>query len=357
VQYSLYFHVPFCTRKCGYCHFYVIPDQNRFHALYMQTLKREWELRRPLLPQEGTLVSIYFGGGTPSLLGPERIDTILSWINPEKNVEITLETNPEVPVYAFPGINRVSLGIQSFDDELLTTLTRTHDSRKAEESLYAIADSGIKNISIDLMYDLPGQTLGQWEKTLERALSLPITHLSLYNLTIEPHTSFYKHRRALLSRTPNSETSLRMLQKAVEKLESGGLKRYEISAFSQPGFHSRHNTGYWKGRPFLGFGPSAFSYWEGARFRNTANLNRYAKMLNENRLPVDFHEKLPPEEALREKIAIGLRLIDGIDSWPLRFKKIYTKLCANGFLNPFTLSLSERGILFHDSVAEIIMNE
>ena len=356
MQYSLYFHVPFCTRKCGYCPFYVIPDQERFQTLYMRALKKEWELRLPVLPREGELVSIYFGGGTPSLLGPGRIETILSWINPSEQVEVTLEANPEANVFAFPGINRMSLGVQSFDDRLLTTLTRTHHSGKAEEAVYAILKSGIKNISIDLMYDLPGQTLESWEKTVERAAALPITHLSLYNLTIEPHTSFYKNRRKLLAQTPSSEISLQMLQMASQKLASAGLKRYEISAFSKQGFHSRHNTGYWEGRSFLGFGPSAFSYWEGARFQNCANLNRYAKILKENRLPVDFYEKLPPTEALKEKLAIRLRLLEGVEAWPRELKKIYTELCAERFLDPYNLSLSERGILFHDSVAEIIVN-
>ncbi|MCC5832978.1 MAG: radical SAM family heme chaperone HemW [Chlamydiales bacterium] len=355
VEYSLYFHVPFCTRKCGYCHFYVIPNKEPFRKLYMDALRREWELRRPFLPKEGRLISVYFGGGTPSLLGPEAIEKILSWIAPEKGVEITIETNPETSVALFPGINRVSLGIQSFDDSLLRTLTRTHRAGRAVDAAFALADSGIENISIDLMYDLPGQTLDSWERTLERAISLPIAHLSLYNLTFEPHTSFYKNRHTLFPRIPDGETSLRMLKSAVDRLQAAGLKRYEISAFSKPGFHSRHNTGYWKGRPFLGFGPSAFSYWEGARFRNCANLSQYAKMLNQNRLPIDFHEKLPLTEALKEKLAVGLRLLEGVEAWPRELKNIYIKLCDEGFLEANSLGLTERGILFHDSVAEIIM--
>lgn len=352
-EFSLYFHVPFCTRKCDYCHFYVIPNEPRFHALYMEALQQEWELRAPLIPSQG-LASIYFGGGTPSLLGSERIAEILSWINPSPEVEVTLEANPE-PLFPFPGVNRLSLGVQSFDNPLLTTLTRSHTASQAEKTVYALADAGIENISIDLMYDLHGQTLASWEKTLSIATSLPITHLSLYNLTIEPHTVFYKKRKQL--HLPPDSLSLEMLEMAVEKLEQAGLVRYEISAFAKPGFASRHNTGYWTGRPFLGFGPSACSYWDGARFRNIPHLNRYAKKLKNKFTPEDFYEKLTPFESLKEKLAIRLRLLEGLNGWPIELRNLYTILSTEGFLDPYLLRLTNKGILFHDSVAEIIINQ
>lgn len=352
-DYSLYFHIPFCTQKCGYCHFYVIPNQQRYHALYMEALKKEWELRSPLLPRDGKLVSIYFGGGTPSLLGQENIDTILSWISPADDVEITLEANPETTVPT-GGINRVSLGVQSFDPTLLTTLTRTHTAVQAIQTVHQLADSGIHNITIDLMYDLPGQTLQSWEATLDTALTLPIQHLSLYNLTIEPHTSFYKQKEKLKPRLPNGEVSLQMLETAIQKLEAGGLQRYEISAFAQSGFTSRHNTGYWQGRPFLGFGPSAFSYWEGARFRNGSHLHRYAKKLFDSSDPVDFHEKLDPLAQLKERVAVQLRLLDGVERWPPELESIRIDLEQEGYLN--SNKLTNKGLLFHDTVAELIIN-
>lgn len=353
-EFSLYFHVPFCKRKCDYCHFYVIPDQERFQSLYMDALKREWSLRSPLLPKDEKLVSIYFGGGTPSLLGSDKIDTILSWISPSDNVEITLEANPE-SIGVFKGINRVSLGVQSFDDSLLTMLTRTHKASKAEDAVKELAHN-IKNISIDLMYDLPGQTLLTWEKTLDRALRLPIQHLSFYNLTIEPHTPFYKKRKILTPQLPDGETSLKMLEMGIEKLTSVGLKRYEISAFAKKGYQSQHNSGYWKARPFLGFGPSAFSYWEGIRWRNAPHLHRYAKALKEGRDPIDFSEKLPFLESLKEKLAIRLRLLEGVPKWPPELKDIQNFLKMEGFLDSSCLKLSNKGLLFHDSVAEIIIN-
>jgi len=361
--YSLYFHIPFCTKKCDYCHFYVIPDQPRFKNIYMRALFQEWELRKPCLPPDKP-ISIYFGGGTPALLGPGAIHRILSWIEPLPHCEITLEANPEnvslalMQEYFQCGINRISLGVQTFDDGLLNTLSRTHVASKSQQAIEETAQAGFQNISIDLMYDLPGQTLHMWEQTIAQALSLPITHLSLYNLTIEPHTVFFKKKHSLT--LPEAETSLAMLLSALDAFEKKGLHRYEISAFAKQGMYSRHNTGYWTGRPFLGFGPSAFSYWNGTRFRNVAHLNRYAKALEQKIDPLDFSETLPPKDQLKELLAIGLRLIEGIPlpQLPQEIESGLRDLESQELLvkSANKLRLTEKGLLFHDSVAEIIMN-
>lgn len=362
-DYSLYFHIPFCTRKCDYCHFYVIPDQQRFKEIYLVALKKEWELRRALLPK-GPPVSIYFGGGTPALLGRDAIYDVLSWISPPASCEITLEANPEnvtlelMRTYAQCGINRISLGIQTFDEELLKTLTRTHSAQKGRSAVEQCYEAGFQNISIDLMYDLPDQSLQSWEQTLKEAIQLPITHLSLYNLTIEPHTVFYKKRNSLV--LPNGEVSLAMLQTALDLLDQGGMQRYEISAFAKPDYYSRHNTGYWLGRPFLGFGPSAFSYWGGARFRNVAHLHRYKQALEKQEDPIDFKEQLSEQEALKENLAIGLRLIAGITHPPLpkNIDEGLHQLKNNDFIlrNGYHICLTEKGLLFHDTVATEIMS-
>lgn len=363
-SYSLYFHIPFCTRKCDYCHFYVIPNEDRFKKLYREALKKEWGLREPLIDPQKHLQSIYFGGGTPTLLNPEDIGEILSWIHPPIACEITLEANPEnisldrMQEFQACGINRVSVGVQTLDDALLQTLSRSHSAEQAQQSVELIARAGIENISIDLMYDLPGQTLESWEQTLDSALSLPITHLSLYNLTIEPHTVFYKKRSSL--HLPDSETSFQMLTTAIEKLEKAGFNRYEISAFAKKNTISRHNTGYWTGRPFLGLGPSAFSYWKGSRFRNSAHLHRYAKALNAGEDPADFMETLSPHEHIKESLAIGLRLLEGValQPWPEEIERGVQNLITQGFLekSPDRLRLTRRGLLFHDTVAEEIMS-
>lgn len=362
VNYSLYFHIPFCTKKCAYCHFYVIPDQDRFKTLYLEMLQKEWELRRSLISSEMELLSIYFGGGTPALLGPRGIETILSWIPYPKSCEITLEANPEnitssqMREFAALGINRVSIGVQTLSDPLLSTLSRTHSAPCAIQAVEATKQAGIDNISIDLMYDIPGQSLISWKKSLSRAVRLPITHLSLYNLTIEPHTLFYKTR----PKQPDPQTSLRMLNHAIQFLQEKNFERYEISAFAKGGLFSTHNVGYWRARPFLGLGPSAFSYWKGSRFRNVPHLHRWAKKLKNGEDPVDFQEKLLPEESMKEQLAIGLRLLSGVplQSWPRDIEKSLEALEEEKLIERLDthLRLTQKGLLFHDTVAERVLS-
>lgn len=359
-EYSLYIHVPFCRKKCGYCHFYVLPYQESLVTQFLEGLKREVALRSPLFA-EGRLASIYLGGGTPSLLGPEGIAKILSLLPPHQNIEVTLEVNPEgiteslMTQFAAIGINRVSLGVQSLDDALLTTLTRDHSSQTAIDAILATKKGGIDNISIDLMYDIPFQTLISWENTLQRLSSLPITHLSLYNLTIEPFTSFHKKRAHLIAHIPHEDLSLQLLKRACTHLPSLGLHRYEISAFAKKGFTSHHNTGYWTGRPFLGLGPSAFSYWNHSRFQNTPHLKEYCTHLSQSLLPISFTETLPPTDQLKELLAIRLRLLDGTSPSHLPPDTLQTLLILSteGLLSHTQghFSLTERGTLFYDTIA------
>lgn len=363
---SLYFHIPFCSRKCPYCHFYVIPDKLEFKNQLAEGLKLEWKKLQPLLEQK-QLVSIYFGGGTPSLFGPNAIGNILKEINFPKNCEITLEANPEevslslIQAYKETGINRISLGVQSLDDSSLEVLGRQHSAQKALKAIDDIYGAGIRNISIDLMYDLPGQTLDSWQRTLSHIEKLPITHLSLYNLTIEPHTGFFKRKKALTPLLPTPETSLQMLHTAVSHLEKAGLSRYEISAFAKPGFSSLHNTGYWTGRPFLGLGPSAFSYWNKKRFRNVASLSRYTAALKEDRSAVDFEEELPYPANVAELLAIRLRLLEGVNisEWnlPQPLTDVLSDLHKKGWIayDGTHTKLTEDGLLWYDSVAEAII--
>jgi oxygen-independent coproporphyrinogen-3 oxidase len=361
---GLYFHIPFCTKKCPYCHFYVIPNKNEFHKILETGLSLEWERQLPHLYGK-EIVSIYFGGGTPSLFAPYGIKTILDKIRESKlllstTCEITIEANPEEGSFELfeslikLGINRLSLGVQSLDDRSLQTLERIHTAQKAKSSIHAAEKAGFKNISIDLMYDLPNQTESSWLYSLDQLPDLPIQHLSLYNLTIEPHTSFYKKRHTLSFAT--QDTSLRFLETAVEKIEKIGLLRYEISAFAKPGRQSRHNLGYWTGRPFLGFGPSAFSLWEGERFRNIANLQRYTRSLINKESPIDLREKLPYPQNIKELIAVGLRLLDGIEispSFPQEIHCSINRLIEQNLLliNGSKVQLSKKGLLFHDTVA------
>lgn len=374
-QISLYFHIPFCSQKCDYCHFYVLPDKDPFKQQLMEGLELEWKKILPLL-SGCEVISIYFGGGTPSLLGIESIAKILSWIEKEgvlhSYAEISLEANPEnvnTPLmkgYANAGINRVSLGIQTFDPALLKILHRTHTSERAYQAVEEIATAGIRNISVDLMYDIPCQTFDQWVHTLQQVVKLPITHLSFYNLTIEPHTKFYKQQEQLKKVVPDPETSFTMLTYGIEQLELHGLKRYEISAFARDACYSRHNVGYWTARPFLGLGPSAFSYWEEERFRNIAHLGRYVEKLRKDESPVDFREKLGYEEHLRELLAVELRLMKGVNLEEFQNRhgalthsmlETVRALIQSEFLleDNHVLILSEKGKNFYDTVAAEIV--
>ncbi len=362
---SLYWHIPFCTQKCGYCHFYVLPNKESLKDELLQGLLLEFESVFPRI-SESNIPSIYFGGGTPALFGPERLEKLLQWqrrLKLTSDCEITLEANPEeltvelLEAYRAIGINRLSIGVQSLNDSLLTTLTRRHSAQKAIDMVQAANRIGFDNITIDLMYDVPGQTLDQWKDTLYCAVELPITHLSLYNLTIEPHTQFFKNQAQLKPLIPDDTISQAMYEAAVETLNAAGLHQYEVSAFAKSGFPSRHNSGYWTGRAFHGFGPSAFSYWKGCRFQNVSNQKRYVEALNANQSSVDFEETLTPDAQERELFVIRLRLVEGLDlnhfSIDSSTLSSLQELIKHGYLlrEGDVVKLTHRGRLCYDSVA------
>lgn len=363
---SVYVHIPLCSRKCPYCHFYTIPNQKSFREALFEGLFLEWERIAPDVKQR-QVVSIYFGGGTPWLLGPEAIGQLIDRFPRVKGCEITLEANPEevnvsgIREFARVGVNRLSLGVQSLDDDLLVRLGRRHTANGAIQALHAACEGDIDNLSIDLMYDIPSQTLKSWEKTLKELEGLPLSHLSLYNLTFEPHTSFFKHRRDLQPLVPPSEESTQMLSRGIECFERLGLKRYEISAFAKPGRESRHNLGYWMARPFLGMGPSAFSYAFGKRFQNACHLQKWLKKLRDGLSGRDFEEKLSFPKDVHERLAIGLRVLSGVDLTPLSLTsetmQTLSGLEAEGYLTltEGLAQLTEQGRLFYDTVAAEIV--
>lgn len=363
---SLYFHLPFCKTKCDYCHFYVVPDKEIFKRLWMEGIALEWQSALPAL-QGKEICSVYFGGGTPALIGPERIGKIIALIAEEAalspTTEITLEANPEnvtqplMAAFKDAGVNRLSLGVQSLSDRHLNKLSRGHSAADALKAIRAGHAAGIDNISADLMYELPGQSLAEWRATVDQIVCEPIKHLSLYNLTIEPHTVFFKKKEQLQKALPDEKTCYEMYLYAIEQLPKAGFTQYEISAFQRDGCISRHNSGYWQGRPFLGLGPSAFSHWQGRRFRNIANINRYVQKLKEGISPIDYEEELPFPEAQKELFVIGLRLVEGVvpeafqlpqDTW-----NVVADLCAQGYLEKRggRLKLTRRGVFFYDTIA------
>ncbi|NGX47367.1 MAG: Oxygen-independent coproporphyrinogen-III oxidase-like protein YqeR [Chlamydiae bacterium] len=359
---SLYFHIPFCNKKCPYCHFFVVPNKEEHRKALLDALLSEWQRLLPKM-EEHEITSIYFGGGTPTLFGAKAIHTLLEKIPYSSDCEITIEANPEdvtkelMSKLKGAGINRVSIGVQSLEDDSLLLLERTHNAKRAIDAIHITHNADITNISIDLMYELPEQTSKNFENTLHKLKTLPITHLSLYNLTIEPNTAFFKRTLNL----PSPEENLKMLQAATSHLEEIGLKRYEISAFARPGYTSRHNIGYWTARPFFGLGPSAFSYYNGKRFRNVAHLHRYMRALKENRTPVDFTEDLPYPQNVHELLAVQLRLLEGVDlkvfDLPDATHILLAKLETENFLERkgSHCKLTSKGILFYDTVATEII--
>ena len=327
---------------------------------FMEAMRLEWEQKKSLF---SNIPSIYFGGGTPYLLGPDNIAKILSWTG--SALEITLEANPEditletMKAYKDAGINRVSIGVQSLNDDSLIQIGRNHKSSQTIEAINTTYKAGIKNITIDIMYDLPSQSISSFAGTLSALSNLPISHLSLYNMTIEKSSAFYRKAHTLV--LPKEHESKEMLDMAVSSFEAIGLKRYEISAFAKPGFESNHNMGYWIGRPFLGLGPSAFSYTNGSRYQNIANWRKWRELLVEGKSPIDFQESLTYPNDVNELLAVHLRLTDGVSL--SRFSKIPSETIAvlnelkkEGYLegkNQFRLT--EKGKLFYDNVASRII--
>jgi len=282
--------------------------------------------------------------------------------------EITIEANPEtmdfptLKKYFEAGINRLSVGVQSFSDAELKTLGRTHSALQAEEAVGNAVLAGFSNISIDLMYEVPNQTLASWNSSLQKAKELPITHISLYNLTIEEGTAFYRKRTEIMQSLPTQEEGLSMYESAQNTLSSAGFTQYEISAFSRNNLYSIHNTGYWTGREFFGLGPSAFSFFDGVRYSNIANLQRYINQVKSGTSPVDFREEIDAGSRRRELLAVHLRLFWGVNiddfekRWgalDLETKSELTSLQTEGLIEfkQEKLFLTDFGRKFYDTIA------
>ena len=370
---SLYFHIPFCQKKCPYCHFFSFTPNESHIKNYMQALFLEYKQKENFL-KNANIISIYFGGGTPTFLNEKHIATILNWISQSSFIpsycEITIETNPNInlkKIYGLKktGINRISMGAQSLDDNDLKILKRDHTKKDVINTLDNLSKH-FENISIDIMYDIPYQTKANFSNTLQEIEKLPINHVSLYNLTFETNTLFYRKKEKLLPFVPNSCLSLEMLDMAIDKFKKMGLERYEISAFAKDNKISIHNSGYWTGRAFLGLGPSAFSYFNKKRFQNSLNFNQYVQNLKNHLSPVCFEEQLKYPDNINELLAVNLRLTKGIDlkrfqkKWKKLPESTLQKLCKlekENFVikKNNTIFLSEKGLLFYDNVAETII--
>jgi len=362
---GLYIHFPFCLRKCGYCDFY--SEEGRFDRItaFLSALEREWN-RYSQKPDTlgGVVDTVYFGGGTPSLLEPDQVGRVLEWIRPFVSKtgppEITIEANPatvsppKLDGYLNAGINRISIGVQSFDNRFLELLGRLHSAEEAEQTVRQARRAGFENISVDLIHAIPGQTPSDWKRTLEKAVSLSPDHLSAYTLSWSYSTPLGKKIESGLLPKPDDDTAAEMWLLSSDVLCRAGFEQYEISNFARPGKRSRHNESYWTGKPYLGLGPSAHSLIGNKRFWNVYDVERYIGMLAQNRLPIEDQELLSPEDCKLERLAVGLRRKEGISVTELAIDvKKSSLLVANGLaqLHRDMLSLTTKGMLLADEIA------
>jgi oxygen-independent coproporphyrinogen III oxidase len=320
---SLYVHVPFCIRKCDYCAFYshaLTNSSKDLISIYLEGLEIEIARRQKDAPQG--VSSLFIGGGTPTALSTENLERLLRLISSnfsfDAGVEKTAEGNPgtltreKLMVLRQHGINRFSLGVQTFDDRLLKIVGRIHKAQQSREAVMLLRESGFKNLNLDLMFGLPGQDLDSWQMSLEEALSYKPEHLSLYGLMVEEGTPLYERYGA---ESEDADVQADMQEWAVERLEKAGYIQYETSNFAVPGFECQHNLGYWLGEDYIGLGPGGVSCLRRVREKNVEDVRAYQLSLFEGKDSFDQEgrEILSLEECMAERMILGLRLREGVN--------------------------------------------
>jgi len=317
---ALYIHLPFCLKKCSYCDFFSFPASVSYRRQYLQLLFKEIELKARRL-NHPELTSIYLGGGTPSLFSSLELELLLAEIRANFNwppeIEVTMEINPatadseKLQRVKGAGINRLSIGAQSFDNYLLFLMGRAHSRQDVILSVQLAKKAGFKNISLDLIYGLPEQSLLLWELTLNEALALKPEHLSLYALEINPLSRWGRKKEKLL--LPAEEEVVACYEKGREILASHSYHQYEISNFSLPGFESQHNWNYWQNGNYLGIGMGAVSQLNKKRYKNTCNWVKYKKSVGANYFPPAEKEEIDEETHLAETVFLALRTQQGLN--------------------------------------------
>ncbi|NOY57512.1 MAG: radical SAM family heme chaperone HemW [Calditrichaeota bacterium] len=381
---ALYIHVPFCKHKCNYCDFYSITDQSP-KLKYINALQKEIKLYEKNPPFGGfSFSTLYFGGGTPSLLSPRQVEKIISLIRNAfpvtKDIEISLEANPGTlesspfKDYLNAGINRLTIGTQSFNDRDLKFLTRIHSAAQAEKAILSAQKAGFQNIGIDLIFALPGQTLRDWENNLRKAIRLKPQHISMYGLTFEEGTPLTISLRLGKVEKCSEELERQMYLLGKQFLQDAGYEHYEISSFALPGFRSRHNQKYWDDSPYLGLGPSAHSYNGRRRQWNVADVSKYLQHLDKGNLPIENEEEISQDHRKLELLLLGLRRVEGINlkhwqkqtgcSLTDQSKKVIEKMGGLAKTAPFSpsskgrlltiknghLCLTREGLLLYDTI-------
>ncbi len=314
---AAYLHVPFCAHRCGYCDFTLLAGRDDLAGEYLRAL--ELELQQLERPRE--VDTLFFGGGTPTHLAESELARLLDlareWFRLAPGGEFSVEANPagltdeKLRLMAAAGVNRVSLGVQSFDEGLLKLLERDHREAEILDTVARLRER-FENFSLDLIFALPSQTLAHWRETLRRAIELQPTHLSTYGLTFEKGTAFWSRReKGAIEQLPN-ELERDMYAAAMDDLAAAGFEQYEISNFARPGYRCRHNQTYWRALPYLGFGPGAARYINGRRESNHRSTTTWIKRVLGGLSGVAMSEELAPDHRAREAIVLGLRQLDGI---------------------------------------------
>jgi len=361
----LYVHIPFCARLCPYCAFYKerpdISQTQRFCEALLAELD-QWQARLPIAPE-----TIFIGGGTPTALTTAQLEYLLGGFRDRLELapmrEWTVEANPgsvsprKAETLRNLGVNRISLGVQSWDNGLLELLGREHSAAQAEASFYILREAGFTNVNMDLMFGLPGQTLAQWEATLQKTVALGPDHISTYCLTYEEGTDFFARQlRGEFREDPDSDASF--LESAMRLLENAGFEHYEISNYARAGHASAHNQGYWAGEDYLGIGPSAFSTVDLERYQNVSDYRRYSDLVLAGGSPISSTEVLTSQMKRAERIALSLRTVRGVPSVELnQWRSERREFEELGLLREVdgNCVLTRRGKLLADSVAEAFL--
>ncbi|HEN8938111.1 TPA: radical SAM family heme chaperone HemW [Streptococcus agalactiae] len=365
---SAYVHIPFCTQICYYCDFSKVFIKNQPVDAYLQALIREFrsyditELR-----------TLYIGGGTPTSISAVQLDYLLTELIRDLNLntleEFTIEANPgdltvdKIEVLQKSAVNRVSLGVQTFNDKHLKRIGRSHNEAQIYSTIDALKTAGFQNISIDLIYALPGQTMDDVRSNVAKALSLNIPHLSLYSLILEHHTVFMNKMRRGKLHLPTEDLEAEMFEYIISEMERNGFEHYEISNFTKPGFESRHNLMYWDNVEYYGVGAGASGYLDGIRYRNRGPIQHYLKGVSEGNARLS-EEVLSKNEMMEEELFLGLRKKEGVSigkfeqkfgtSFEKRYGQIVQELQSDGLLkeNNGFIQMTKKGLFLGDTVAE-----
>ena len=365
---SAYVHIPFCTQICYYCDFSKVFIKNQPVDAYLEHLiqeTRSYEI--------GKLRTLYIGGGTPTALSAQQLAYLLTELPKVMDLseveEFTIEANPgdldpdKIAVLKDSQVNRVSLGVQTFDNKMLKKIGRSHQEQDIYDNIRHLKQAGFDNISIDLIYALPGQTMDQVKENVAKAIDLDIPHMSLYSLILENHTVFMNRMRRGKLPLPKEELEAEMFEYIIEELEKAGFEHYEISNFSKPGFESRHNLVYWDNAEYYGLGAGASGYVDGIRYKNHGPIRHYLEAVEAGKARIT-EEHLTLEEKIEEELFLGLRKKTGVSkarfeekfgvSFDQRYGQVVASLTEQGLLVPDDkqVRMTKRGLFLGDTVAE-----